>query len=134
MTYPDQAVERVAGEVVTDLADPDLTEIEQRDPPIPKVPVCVEGPVNVHQLPARKVSIIVMDLTTTPVKVLDNDPRRARFVACCTEAWRYAVKPGGLGAQLPADQAVVFENSDVVYARTVTSTAELSIVAEYWAD
>jgi len=131
---PDQVVEKVGTETITDLSDPDLTEIEQREPPVPAVPVCVHGPVTVHRLPAMKTAVITMDLTTTPVRVLDADPRRSAFVICGTEAWRYSRRPIGVGAQLPADFPVRFEHCDAVYARAVTGTAELSIVAELWAD
>jgi len=75
-----------------------------------------------------------MDLTVALVKVLDEDPRRSAFVVCGTEAWRYSRRPMGVGAQFPADVPVRFEHSDVVYARAVTGTAELSIVAELWGD
>lgn len=134
MDLPDQAPTMVGDEIVTDLADPNLSEVEQRDPPIPAVPVCVEGPIAVHRLPARKTAVITNALTTTPIKVLDDDPRRSAFLAVATEAWYYSRKATGVGAQIPADVPVRFEHSDAVYARAVTSTCEHSIIAEYWAD
>ena len=123
----------VDGTHITDPPDPDLVEIEQRDPPVPAVPVCVEGPATVHRLPALKTAVIGADLTTTMVKVLDADPKRSGFVVCCDEAWRYARQPTGIGVLFPADLPIRFEHADKVYARAATGTATLSIVVELWA-
>ena len=110
-----------------------MEEIEQRDPTVPAVPVDVAGPVQTHDLPAKNVGIVNMDLTTTPVRIFGFDPKRARMVVCCDATWRYLKSPSGLGARFPANVPVTFRNCDAFYARSDTGNGILSVVVENWA-
>jgi hypothetical protein len=131
---PDQAVPMVDGTYVTDPPTPDLEALEQREVPVPAVPVRHEGPVYVVRQPALESAVFGVDLDTTLRRVVDKDPRRSAVTLVCTEAWRMAKVPAGSGAPIPADIPIRLEHADRIYARAETGTAVLTVIQENYGD
>lgn len=140
--------------------EPDDAAVEQEEsaPGLGTIPVCVDGPVRVQELPARASGYRRVALTTTtPQKVLGRDPRRRRALlqvfdaAGATQGVFYGVTlnqvtpPSSYAARLavmsPAvDGATVaspvleLTGMDELWAVADTADCELSVTAEQWAD
>ena len=130
---------------------PSWDEVEQREGlpeiPIPAVPVHVDGPVQVQHLPPR--TSVMRTLTVdnvTPTELLSKDLRRYRAIIVAYSANIVVglttvdclASPGGgpaNGATLPANQQIILYGSSRVFVASKTGTpAQVSIIAESWAD
>jgi hypothetical protein len=119
---------------VEDPPDPDLPDLQQRDLPMPTVPVEVEGKVRVLHLPNRGSAVEAFPMDTTQRRVLGADPKRARVVLVSSVAWNYARTKTGQTAPIPANVPITLTHTDEVYAAVPTSTGTLAVISEYWAD
>lgn len=131
-------VDRVALDVDPDveLPQPDISTVQQLPAePLLTVPVRAVAPVPVSVLPARCGAAFKEPLSTAFSRVLGADPKRRRTVLCGTEAWEYSrTGNSGSGVPWPADVPLILEHCDAVYARVPTSTGELAVIAEVWAE
>jgi len=121
---------------VEDPPDPDLPELQQRDLPMPTVPVQVTEKVRTLHLPNRSSSVETFHMDTTLRRVLAGDPKRARTTLVSAVAWNYARKGTGMTAPIPANVAITITHCDDVWASITTPGAadNLAVIGEYWAD
>ena len=119
---------------IEDPPDPDLPELQQRDLPMPTVPVEIEGKARVIHLPNRASSVEQFAMDATLRRVMGADPKRARAVLTSSVAWRYARSTTGMTFPVPANSLLVITHADEVCARAETGTGNLGILGEYWAD
>jgi hypothetical protein len=105
----------------------------------PAVKVIVETPVRVQHLPRKAGATKTWNLTTTPVRVLAADHRRASatllaiggnvLVALTTAAKESAQS----SALWPQNIPLIIGADSEIYAATVTGTATLTVITELWA-
>jgi hypothetical protein len=119
---------------VEDPPDPSLPELQQRELPFPTVPVEIPGKVRVQPLPARNSSANVFPMDTKLRRVLGADPKRSRVQLVSTVAWLYGRTASGESVPWPANVPCVVTHSDEIYAAVPTSTGNLAVIAEYYAD
>lgn len=122
---------------LTNEPSPELDEVLAEEPaalPVPCVPVRVDGPVTVQELPAMRAAPFSTALATTFQKILGRDPKRRRVVLLGDANWIYSSTGQGGGITWPSNVALVLENGDAVYAKLPTGTGNLQTVPEYWAD
>jgi hypothetical protein len=118
-----------------DLPTPELEELQQRDVPLPALLVKPDGPVTVHELPAKAGPMFKQALTTDFQHVLGADLKRGRTVLLADADWEISTnRNAGSGVPWPADVPMYVPHCDVVYARVPTSTGNLSVVTGVWAD
>jgi hypothetical protein len=122
------------------VTEPTAPEVEQSEQPnIPSVPVMVEGPIRVQELPAttgRAFSLTGVT-TTEPKKLLDEDPRRKRAVIVGNDDDIFIGRTQQeciQGAILPVDTPVYITHKDPVWVAAVNSTTRVSCIMELWAD
>jgi len=119
---------------VEDPPNPDLDDLQQRQPVIPAVAVEVQGAVRVHRLPSRNSTVTTETLTDGVVThVLGADLGRARATLVCASSWFYMRAKTGVQAPIPAGVPIVIEHADAVYATITGSAAVLTTIAEMWA-
>ena len=111
---------------IEDPPDPDLPELQQRDLPMPTVPVEVEGKVRVLRLPNRSSSVEAFAMDATLRRVMGADPKRARAVLVSSVAWRYARSTTGTTFPVPANIIFPISHADEVCARAETHLFFLS--------
>lgn len=109
---------------------PDIDTQQQTPDALPAVPVVVQGPVTVVQLPRRKGPAFLQALTSTMTHVLGPDPRRCRVTLICDQDWNYSTQRNGSGVPWYAKVPLVIEHADAVYAST-SSAATLTVIPEY---
>jgi hypothetical protein len=122
--------------------EPDVDEVVQEEPTethIQPVPVTIEGPVRVQELPSRVASTRSYILSTTPEQILGADPRRRRalLVGVTNIIWLGTTPNDVTGPYpfaLPVGVPIVLEHQAPIYAASATGTATLSMVVENWAD
>lgn len=121
-------------EVFEDSPHPDVPEVQQRERLSPSIPVCQDGPWTTQQLPARSAPFAVVPLSTTTAHILGADLRRKRVVLICDQDW--LVSRSSSAQQVPwyAKVPLVLESCDAIYARVASSTANLTVIPENWAD
>lgn len=98
------------------------------------VPVRVADPVLTHELPSRVGVIQVAPLSTSAVKVLYSDLKRKKAQLVCASAFLIARNKSGEFALWPANVPLVLTTSDELWAKVSSSTADLTVVSEVWAD
>lgn len=140
--------------------EPDDADVLQDEgmPGLTTIPVCVDGPVRVQQLPAKAAGYRrVTVTTTTPQRVLGRDPRRKRAVlqvfdsAGATRGVFYGATlnevtpPAALAARLAvaspavagatvASPVLELTGQDELWVVADTAVCELTVTAEQWAD
>lgn len=121
--------------IIEDPPNPDLDTLLQREDFGPALPVRHDGPVTVHQLPARSGPIIKTALTTDFQHILGADEKRKRVVLVCDVDWELS-RSGATGSGCPwyAKVPLAIEHCDKISARVPTSTGTLTAVTEIWAD
>ena len=119
---------------VEDPPNPDLADLQQRDLPMPTVPVEVTGTARVHGVPNRTSSVEAFAMTTTQQRVLGADWKRARVALVSSVAWNYSRSRTGVAAPIPASEILYLTHCDEIVASVPTSTGVLTVIAEYYAD
>jgi hypothetical protein len=130
---------------VTDVSEPALDVIQQDydEGPNPlagiTVPVRLDGPSTVHELPARTAnSRFVNTDPAAVIEVLPADLRRKYATLLCTQpVWighdKRLTDAGEVG-QIPAGVPVTLPTSAPIYCKAVTVTGVLSWWAGYWSE
>jgi hypothetical protein len=129
---------------MTDWKDPEVEELNQSESPSPlvvnPVPVDVQGPVKVQQMPAqtgstRNYSVVDTDAT----KITKNDPRRSRLrIWTQTQpvyvGYTQAEALGTQAAILPTGLILEIGNLNEVWVRSATAgqTAVVSALNDQW--
>lgn len=133
---------------------PSWDEVEQHEAkpelPIAAVPVHVDGPVQVHQLPPRTsvATTLLLDAAAAgvqPIEMLAGDRRRSRALilaqgggivfgttklACIAKG---ATSPA-TGAAWPAGLALTILGSSQLWVAAATTAVTLTVLSESWAD
>jgi hypothetical protein len=123
---------------MSDLTPPtdDVLQEEEKAAPITAIPVTVEGPARVQQLPTRSAGMRTFDLTLTAVKILEQDPRRRRAVLQAVgDSIMIGPTQAAASAGATFTDGVVIEltTCDDVWARATSTTAKLGVINEQWA-
>jgi hypothetical protein len=113
---------------------PDLPDLQQRDLPMPTVPVDIAGQVRVQHLPNRTSSVEVFPMTTTQQRLLGADPKRATVRLVSSVAWNYARNSQGTAAPIPANVILTITHYDEIWVSVPTSTGNLTVIGEYYGD
>lgn len=128
---------------MSDLNPPTDDVLQEEAAPVKMtpVPVVVEGPARIQQLPTRSAGWRTYDLVPDAgQKVLEADPRRRRAVL---QASGDSIMLGGsqagsrAGAQFTDGVLIEITSCDEVWARTVSVPAvacTLAVMNEQWAD
>jgi len=141
-----------------DALEPGDAAVEQEEaPPLGALPVTVETPVRVQELPARAAGYRRVAVgTTEPLRVLGRDPRRRRAViqvydaagathgvylgASRTEVAPPASFAARLGVATPgggtpvASHPLELRGLDELWLLADTAGCEVTVIAEQWAD
>jgi hypothetical protein len=125
----------VKPQLIEDPPNPTLDELQQRDLPVPSVPVRVDGQVKVYNLPARSGPVVVVDIdTTTTQPILSADPKRSLATLIVDTAWYYKNRSNGQELPWPANVPLVLTHCDEVWARAQSEDGTLSGITEYYAE
>lgn len=130
---------------MTDVSEPVLDVLQQDydESPSPLanmvVPVRLDGPSPVHELPARTASSRYVN--TDPANVIEVLPfdlrRKYVFLMCTQPAWighdKRLTDAGEVG-QIPAGIVLALPTSAPIFCKAVTTTGVLSWWAGYWSD
>ncbi len=125
---------------MTELQDPpnpDLDELQQRDPvdvPMVPVPVVTIGPVRTQALPSRSGPAFEFPLTGTLQDVLGPDLRRAVAILIADGDWSYARGRSASPVRWPSGVPLVLTHADAVAAKASGDGVILSVVTEIYAD
>ena len=119
---------------VEDPGYPDVPDLLQREVALPAVPVRHDGPLVVQLAPSLRGPAFVQDLSTTFQHVLGADPKRRRTILLGSVDWLYRTSSSGAGVPWPQDVPLILEHADQIYAAVPTSTGQLTVITEVWAD
>ncbi len=117
-------------------SDDELLQVED----YPKaIPVCIDTPVNTRELPSKYAGMTTYnDVSTTAIKILGRDPRRkSATIIGLDQNLRFGPTQGvatSTGAVWPAVVPYVSTCYDELWASSVTSTTDISVIIELWAD
>jgi hypothetical protein len=117
----------------------DVDDVQQDESTGPELPIVVavrhDGPIRAVELPARNCAPSKLILTTDFQHVLGPDLKRKRVILLADAAWEYSrTGAQGSGVPWPTSVALVLQHADAIYARVPTSTGNLSVFPEVWAD
>ena len=111
--------------------------------PISNVPVTVDGPIQVHQLPARSAGMRNWTGITTATRVGNNDGRRKRAVLLVYSATAtdYVIigtnqneADSNYGFRLAPGIPLEITHQEEIYAKANAAGVVLSVINENWAD
>jgi hypothetical protein len=106
------------------------------------VPVTLDEPVNVRELPAISAGMTRKTLDTSGERILAADPKRkSATIVSLDQALYLGMDAGNVnaamgspnGARWPVSTPLVLTTCDEVWASSVTSTTTLTIIIEKWA-
>jgi hypothetical protein len=121
--------------------EPSEDEVFQAEPPeqnIVPVPVAVDGPVRVQELPSPVWSRVSRVITTEPELILSPDPKRRRVVMVTNGFFKF-----GPSSELTRSQPVPWPGDKIpaemlhageVWACANAGTIELNVIIENWAN
>jgi hypothetical protein len=112
---------------------PDLGDILQEADAVITVPVRHDGPITIHELPARVAPISDYVLTTAWQMIAGEDLKRRRIILVCDADMLISHAPRG-GAWWPAKVPLDLRSASAVYAKVTANTATLTAIPEEWAD
>lgn len=114
------------------------TVMQDEHPALKSVPVTVEAPVTVHELPARGGGYRALELDTTAERILTADPRRKSAIILPVDGDIYigddqAQATGDGRPRWTSGVPLPITHRDEVWASATTGTVEVTIVIEQWA-
>jgi len=130
---------------IEDPPSPPLYELQQRDIPLPSIPVRIDNPVQVRRMPNKGGPAFVTTLTAgTPEHILGADLRRARVTLIgyptADESqdvlWYYMSGRTGQRCPIASYTPLVLEHCDEIWAQGQLSSNGMDLVAivELYAD
>ncbi len=111
--------------------------------PISSVPVTIDGPVQVHQIPARSAGSRNWSGITTATRVGNEDPRRKRAVligisATATDYFYVGSTQNEVDSNYavrwPVGVPLEITHQEAIYAKVTDADVILSVLNEQWAD
>lgn len=120
--------------------EPDRSELLQEEYDTPAIPVCIKDPVRTTELPSRFAGMRTVPQVTSgaPVQLLFKDYRRK---SATINALNANIILGGTqsqadlgGATWPANVPLVVTSYEEVWAKAVSTTTDISVIIESWAD
>lgn len=116
------------------------TVMQDEHPAFKSVPVTVEAPVTVHELPARSAGYLSLALVATDgaQRILTGDPRRKSAIILPVDGDIYigdnqAQATGSGRPRWTSGVPLPITHRDEVWASSVSGTVEVTIVIEQWA-
>ena len=124
------------------LVEPTNDELLQEEYPKPDaVSVCVDGPVQTRELPAKFAGMSTLKgVTSGPaVQILYKDYRRKSATINALNAniilgSSQAQAAANSGATWPANVPLVITSYEEVWVSAVSTTTDISVIIESWAD
>lgn len=115
-----------------------ITQDQVPPPPIMTVPVVVQGPTTVQQLPRVSGGSRTVVVGTTPVRVQTADPRRAEVsVYAWDNDWTYgesqAEATGVYAAKWPKGLNKSIKHTGELWVASTTGTTALTVDVDNWA-
>jgi hypothetical protein len=121
--------------------DPRPDEVLQEEPSartIPPVPVVVEGPIRVQQLPSPVWAMIsYAGVTTSAIQIIGGELRRRKATILGSAAIRVGQSSAQADAQAapwPANIPLEMTHDGEVWARADTGTVNIMVLVEYWTE
>lgn len=123
---------------------PDNDQVMQDErPPMPVIPVRVEGPVRTAELPARGSGFTTVVVGTDGARILTADPRRKSTLLLPVDAdiWlgdsqaqvRVPTTGDPIGGFWPAGTPCPLNTCDEVWASASSATTRITVISEQWA-
>jgi len=127
--------------VVHDSPDPDMAALRGDERPQGAVPVYVQGPIRVQELPCEDGSLITFTVDNNGYRISDEDFRRRilTLISRDDDLWVGRTK-GEVQAQTaawwPKLTPLILRSRFGVYVATVTAatTSRISVITEEWTD
>lgn len=122
---------------VEDPPEPDLADLQQRDLPVPSVPVDVQGAVRVHLVPNRVGNAYTVPLGSTAAQALSQDIKRSRATLIATVGWSYRPnKSSGQECPIPANVPITVCHAGEVWVNKTSGQSDgtLTVITETYAD
>ena len=116
----------------------ELTQDELPAPALPSVPVVVQGPTRVQQLPRVSGGSKTVSVGTTPVRVLGADPRRAEVqLYSWDNDLAYGESQGEAAsvyaARWPKGVTKTIRHTGELWLASATATTSVTLDVENWA-
>lgn len=116
-----------------------LQEQEPYEANIAPIPTVVCEPVRSQNLPAKRTTFYTAASvgTTVGVQLLGRDPRRqSATIIGLDQDIRLGSTQGEAvsGGRIPAVVPLVVNSVGEIWATSVTSTTDITVIAEYWSD
>ncbi|NUT27684.1 MAG: hypothetical protein HOV84_17470 [Streptomyces sp.] len=113
--------------------------LQEQDVYAKAIPVCLDEPVRTQELPSRAGACYTVGAVnaTAGQRILGRDPRRksATIIALAQDIRIGTTQANALaGARIPAVVPFVIATTDEYWAASVTSTTDISVITEQWAD
>ncbi len=123
-----------------ELLEPSDAELLQEEEELKAVPVEINTPVNTRELPSKFGSMFTEKAvgTAVAVRILGRDPRRksAKIIGL-SQNLRFGPTQAvaqTTGAEWPAIVPMVTDCFDELWVCATTSTTDISVIAEWWAE
>lgn len=122
-----------------ELLEPSDDELLQVEDELKAVPVEINTPVNTRELPSKFGAMYTEKAVgTTAVRILDRDPRRkSAQIIGLDQNIRFGstqAVANSTGAVWPSVVPYVSNCFDELWVASVTSTTDISVITEWWAD
>lgn len=123
----------------TDIMEPSDDELLQVEEELKAVPVEINTPVNTRELPTKFGSMFTeKGVGATAVRLLGRDHRRksAKIIGL-SQNIRFGPNQSvaqTTGAEWPAVVPMITECFDELWVSATTSTTDISVIQEWWAD
>lgn len=123
----------------TEINEPSDDELLQVEEELKAVPVEINTPVNTRELPSKFGSMFTeQSVGSTAVRILGRDPRRkSAQIIGLSQNLRFGPTQSvaqSTGAEWPAVVPLVTNCFDELWVAATTSTTNISVIQEWWAD
>jgi hypothetical protein len=121
-----------------DPPNPDLDQLQQREPVIPAVPVQIAGTAQVRAMPALRCAVTsdtyVQKGTGQPDQILAADPKRVRALLFAEAKWFYLSNRTGTAAPIPANVVLDVRHTAEAWAAGDGAAVQITAIMEFGAD
>lgn len=125
--------------ITEDLPDPAVEDVQQREWPLPAMPVKPTGPVQTHELPSRvAVARPYAVGASTFEQVSGENLKRKRILLLASDkGFTYSTSgSSSTGVAWPINVPLELRNAGAVYVKATTAgdTSTVQVIEEVWAD